>query len=301
MKRRLDGVLLLDKPSGVSSNAALQIARRRFGALKAGHGGTLDPMASGLLPVLFGEATKFSAWMLEAGKTYRATFTLGIRTDTADAEGKVLIERPVKVDDALLVDALNRFLGDTLQVPPMHSALKRDGTPLYTLARKGIEVPRAARTIRIQHMKLLRRLGPALEIEVACSKGTYIRTIADDLGERLGCGAHLSALCRTRVGTFSLSAARTLESLELQGDTALDDILLPVDRLLEGLAEVRLEPDLSTRFSMGQSVTTAPNGTGLRRVYGVSGRFLGLGELAECGVIRPRRLVANAVQPADNH
>jgi tRNA pseudouridine55 synthase len=301
MRRRLDAVLLLDKPSGMSSNAALQIARRCFRAAKAGHGGTLDPLASGLLPVLFGDATKFSGYMLDAGKTYRATLALGTRTDSGDAEGRVIAERPLAFDDAALSLALDTFRGEIEQVPPMHSALKRDGKPLYLLARKGIEVPREARRVRIERLELVRRAGRELEIEVTCSKGTYIRTLADDLGELLGCGAHLSALRRTQVGEFTVGEARTLGDLEALEEAERDRALLPVDRLLAGLEAVRLDDPGAARFRQGQAVAAAAAGTGLRRVYAPSGGFLGLGELAEGGPIRPLRLVADVAQAADNH
>jgi len=301
MRRRLDALLLLDKPSGVSSNAALQIARRRFGAAKAGHGGTLDPLASGLLPVLFGDATKFSGWMLDAGKTYRATLKLGLRTDTADAEGSVIAERAVGFDDAALERALERFRGDIQQVPPMHSALKKNGKPLYLLARKGIEVPREARRVRIERLDLLGRSASSLEIELACTKGTDIRSLADDLGEQLGCGAHLAALRRTAVGPFRVDDAWSLERLEALPDDKLAQALLPVDCLLAGLDEIRLEGSQAERFGHGQAVESGRAAPGLRRVYGAGGRFLGVGELGEDGAIRPLRLVADVAQAADNH
>ncbi len=301
MRRRLDAVLLLDKPTGMSSNAALQIARRCFRAAKAGHGGTLDPLASGLLPVLFGDATKFSGAMLDAGKVYRTTLALGARTDTGDAEGRVIAQRPVDFDDAALARALETFRGDIEQVPPMHSALKKDGKPLYLLARRGIEVPRQPRRVRIERLDLLRR-GPAeLEIEVACSKGTYIRTLADDLGELLGCGAHLTALRRNAVGAFSVAEAWTLGRLEVLSEAERDRALLPVDRLLEGLEAVSLDVAAAGRFRHGQAVATRAAGAGLRRVYASAGDFLGLGELTEGGTIRPMRLVADVAQAADNH
>lgn len=301
MRRRLDALLLLDKPTGMSSNAALQVARRVFGAMKAGHGGTLDPLASGLLPVLFGDATKFSGLMLDAGKTYRATLALGLRTDSGDAEGKVISTRPPVFSDAVLASALDSLRGEISQIPPMHSALKRDGKPLYLLARQGIEVVRQPRQVRIERLDLLRRTDATLEIEVACSKGTYVRTLADDLGELLGCGAHLAALRRTVVGSFSVDAAPTLEGLQAASHEERERMLLPVDRLLKGMAEIRLDDAAAVRFRQGQAVTTADPGSGPRRVYGLEGRFLGLGELSAPGSLRPLRLVADVAQPADNH
>jgi len=301
MRRRLDAVLLLDKPPGLSSNAALQIARRMFHAAKAGHGGTLDPLASGLLPVLFGDATKFSGLMLDAGKTYRATLALGQRTDTGDAEGRVISTRPPVFSDAALESALNSLRGEIQQIPPMHSALKKDGKPLYLLARQGIEVVRQPRRVLIERLELLGRTSSTLDIEVACSKGTYVRTLADDLGEMLGCGAHLTALRRTRVGALSVDAGWGLERLEAMSDEERDGALLPVDGLLMGFAEVRLDAATAARFGQGQAVATAESGPGTRRVYGAAGRFLGLGEVDTAGAMRPLRLVADVAQPADNH
>ncbi len=300
-RRRVDAVLLLDKPRGISSNTALQAARRRFNAAKAGHGGTLDPMASGLLPVLFGEATKFSSGLLEGGKTYLATVTLGARTDSGDAEGNVIAARPVTVDDAALAAALEGFRGEIVQVPPMHSALKRDGKPLYLLARKGVEVERQPRRVRIDRLVLHGRDGNDLRIEVACSKGTYIRTLADDLGERLGCGAHLSALRRTAVAEFDVGQAWTLEGLDALPDAELPAALLPVDRLVARLGSVMLDAGPARLFCHGQVVAAGGEGAGPRRIYGEAGRFLGLGELAEGGLLRPLRLLVDSAQPADNH
>lgn len=301
MRRRLDAVLLLDKTPGMSSNAALQSARRLLGAAKAGHGGTLDPLASGLLPLLFGEATKFSGTMLDAGKGYLATVRLGVRTDTADAEGRVLAERPVALDDAEIERALAAFRGDILQVPPMHSALKRDGRPLYELARKGLSVAREARPVRIDRLELRVRDGTNLLLEVACSKGTYVRTLADDLGERLGCGAHLAALRRTSVGRFSVDEATTLERLESMTPAEREGALRPMDCLIEGLDRVVLDEPAARRFRQGQGVQGPAGADGRRRVYGPDGRFLGVGELAADARLLPLRLVAEVAQPADNH
>ena len=299
--RTVDAVLLLDKPSGMSSNSALQVARRRFQAAKAGHGGTLDPLASGLLPVLFGEATKFSGSLLEGGKRYEAVVRLGIRTDTADADGAVIAERTVDVTDEALERALEGFRGDIEQVPPMHSALKRDGQPLYRLARKGIEVERAPRRVRIERLDLLGRDRRDLRLDIACSKGTYVRSIADDLGERLGCGAHLAALRRTGAGPFAVRDAWTLERLEALPDESLSQALLPPDRLVADLPAVELAGGPAERFLHGQAVEPGADRTpGHRRVYAAPGpRFLGVGECTPEGRLRPLRLVASNAQAAE--
>lgn len=300
--RTVDAVLLLDKPVGMSSNAALQIARRCFRAAKAGHGGTLDPLASGLLPVLFGEATKFSGSLLEGGKRYRATVRLGVRTDTADAEGATLIERPVPaMSDAMLEAALAAFRGDIEQVPPMYSALKRDGQPLYRLARQGIEVDRAPRRVRIDRLALLRHDGGELELDIACSKGTYIRSLADDLGEKLGCGAHLAALRRTGAGPFEVAEAWTLQRLEGLPEAELSQALMPPDRLLAHLPDVVLADVAVARFCHGQAVDLPAGGAlGACRVYeGRTGRFLGTGEADEAARLRPLRLLATTAQEAE--
>src|SRR4029079_13276775 len=208
-RRRLDGILVLDKPAGISSNAALQHAKRLFEAAKAGHSGTLDPLASGVLPVLFGEATKFSSFLLDADKEYLADVRLGVRTKTGDAEGEVISRSAVTIDDAALEPALARFRGEIDQVPPMHSALKYGGRPLYEMARRGVTVPRAPRRVAIHALELIERSGDLLRIRVACSKGTYVRVLAEDLGAALGPGAHLAALRRTIAGRFTLAQAVT--------------------------------------------------------------------------------------------
>ncbi len=215
-------MLLLDKPQGVSSNGALQTARRLFNAAKAGHTGTLDPMASGLLPLTFGEATKFSQMLLDADKTYEAVVQLGVDTDSGDADGAVIATRPVAVDRAALEAVLARFRGEIEQVPPMYSALKRDGKALYEYARAGIELEREARKVTIHALELLDFAGERFTIRVHCSKGTYIRSLAMDIGAALGCGAHLAALRRTAIGAFDLSGAVTLEALEVAAEGARD-------------------------------------------------------------------------------
>ncbi|HEX5802263.1 MAG TPA: tRNA pseudouridine(55) synthase TruB [Azospira sp.] len=287
--RRVDGVLLLDKPSGITSNDALQKARRFFSAEKAGHTGTLDPMASGLLPVCFGEATKFSADLLDADKTYEATLRLGVTTTTADAEGEVVETRPVAVAEADLRAVLPRFTGAISQVPPMYSALKRDGRPLYELARQGIEVEREARAVTIHALVLLAFSGVDVSLRVSCSKGTYIRTLAEDIGAALGCGAHLTALRRTRVGPLDLANARTLGAIEACEESARDALLLPVDTLLRGLVAVELDAAATQRFANGNPVAGEVDGP--CRVY-ADGRLLGLGRGDGAGLIHPKRLLA---------
>jgi len=284
-------VLLLDKPAGISSNAALQAARRQFNAQKAGHTGTLDPLATGLLPLCFGEATKFAGELLEADKSYDASVCLGVTTDTADAEGRVLQTRPVAVSLAEIEAALARFRGEIMQLPPMHSALKRDGKPLYAYAREGIEVERSPRPVSITALQLLDFSGERITLRVDCSKGTYVRTLAADIGAALGCGAHLAALRRTRIGNLHVAAAITLEQLALLSPEARDACLAPTDALLVALPPLELATEQTRLLRMGQSLPW-PGGEpeGRRRVYG-EGRFLGLCRLTADGWLRPQRLV----------
>jgi tRNA pseudouridine55 synthase len=297
--RRVDGVLLLDKPTGISSNDALQKARRLFSAEKAGHTGTLDPMAAGLLPLCFGEATKFSADLLNADKTYEATLRLGICTDTGDAEGRITAESPLAIDENTFRLALPGFSGPQRQIPPMYSALKRDGKPLYELARQGIEVVREARDIVIHRLELLQFDAEAASavLRVRCSKGTYIRTLAEDIGKALGCGAHLTALRRTEVADLRLPRALTLEEIEACPESQRDTLLLPVDALLQGLPTVTLAAEVVPRFSHGNPVTgdvsLLPAGS-LVRVY-AGGQLLGLGRVDDVGQIHPKRLVVQAL------
>lgn len=294
VKRLLNGVLMLDKALGASSNAALQQAKRLYQAAKAGHAGTLDPLATGLLPILFGEATKFSSDLLEADKSYWAEIKLGVSTGTADAEGEVLATRAVDVTAEQLAAALHKFRGDILQTPPLYSALKHAGKPLYAYARAGIDIERAPRRITIRALALQWFEGERLALSVTCSKGTYIRSIAHDLGEMLGCGAHLAALRRTAVGRFGLDCAHTLESLEAMPAVERDAGLLPVDALLQDLPEVRLEPAQQTRFLQGQAVPWDGPPQARVRVYGSDGALLGVGEAEADGAISPRRVIANA-------
>lgn len=292
----VDGVLLLDKPGGITSNLALQKARRLLNAAKAGHTGTLDPLATGLLPLAFGEATKFCADLLEADKEYEATLALGVRTSTADAEGEVVETRPVAVTRAQLEAVLARFTGTIEQTPPMHSALKRDGRPLYDYARRGIEIERAPRSVRIARLEPLDFDGARARVLVACGKGTYVRALAEDIGAALGCGAHLAALRRTRVGRMTLEHAVTLAALEAMPAAVRREWLLPVDALLRDLPRVDLGDRQAALFAHGGQLDLGvpPDGPGRRRVYGPDARLLGLAELDERGVLNPRRLIAIA-------
>lgn len=289
--RRVDGVLLLDKPGGMTSNSALQGARRLFSAAKAGHTGTLDPLATGLLPLCFGEATKFSADLLEADKTYEADLLFGATTDTGDAEGEVVESRPVSFSGADLERALLRFVGAIEQIPPMYSALKRNGRPLYELARQGVEVARAARAVTIHELVLLDHAHDRCRLRVRCSKGTYVRTLAADIGELLGCGAHLTALRRTAVGPLRLADALTLDSIAALAEERRGELLLAPDALLQSLPAVELDAVAMARFMHGNPVATgAVTVPGKRRVYG-GGLLLGVGDVDAAGELKPRRLV----------
>jgi tRNA pseudouridine55 synthase len=285
----IDGALLLDKPLGVSSNFVLQKARKLLGAKKAGHAGTLDPLASGLLIALFGEATKFAGMLLDSEKEYRATLKLGETTATGDAEGAVLQSRPVNVTGSDVGETLSRFLGEIEQVPPMHSALKRDGVPLYKLARRGESVERAPRRVRILDLELLDFASPLAEIRVRCSKGTYVRTLAEDIGAALGTGAHLAGLRRTASGRFRVEDAVALPALETMTAEERRTRLLPVDSLLSQLPRVELDAAAETRLRNGQTLEMSALPEGVSAVYGPGGVLIGLGR-AESGTLRPLRL-----------
>lgn len=302
-RRQIDGVLLLDKPVGLSSNAALQRAKRIFQAAKAGHGGTLDPLASGLLPILFGEATKFAARMLDSQKSYIAWVKLGETTATADAEGPILTRRPVRVDPEMISSVLERFRGPILQIPPMYSALKRDGRPLYQLARAGQTVDRAPRSVEISKLELRSRAGDCLELEIRCSKGTYVRTLAADIGEALDTGAHLAALRRTVAGRFSVTDAIGLDALEAEAAGTLDERLLPLECLFDDLPRIDLDARESTRFGNGQVLQKQSNRVGLCGVFSDRGAFIGLARADTDGWLRPHRLrsVQAAEIVAENH
>ena len=295
VKRPVDGVLLLDKPYDVSSNGALQKARGLFQAAKAGHTGVLDPLATGLLPVCFGEATKFSAYLLDADKAYRATVHFGRTTTTGDIEGEVLRERPIAFDRVALEAALAAMVGEIEQVPPMYSALKHQGKALYEYARAGVEIERAPRRVTIYALTLQSFDGVEAVVDVLCSKGTYVRTLAEDLGEALGAGAHLTGLRRTASAGFSLDAAVTLEQIEALDLAGRDALLLAPDVLVQHLPAVSLDDEQSRRFSHGQAVRIDEKcETMLRfRVYRQESRkFLGLAEALDGAVLQPVRLMA---------
>ncbi len=288
--KQVDGVLLFDKPVGMSSNDALQKARRLFSAAKGGHTGTLDPLASGLLPLCFGEATKFSADLLDADKTYEAELKLGVTTDSGDAEGEIRSIVAVDVEKTQIFDVLTRFTGDIQQIPPMYSALKRDGRPLYELARQGIEVERAPRSVTIHAIECLEFAGDRLRLRVKCSKGTYIRVLAADIGAALGCGAHLTALRRTEVGDLTLGGAVTLVELEALDEAQRLTRLAPVDALLQSLDRLDATPDASLRFRHGNPIDMPPGLCGKIRVYD-GGQLIGVGEAGREGRLWPKRLV----------
>lgn len=298
--RNVDGLLLLDKPLGLTSNRALQQVRRLYRAAKAGHTGSLDPFATGLLPLCFGQATKVAGLLLDAPKAYRARLVLGARTATGDLEGEVLERAPVPPLAPAAVEAvLARFVGELDQVPPMYSALKRDGQPLYKLARRGLEVERAARRVRIDALALERLEPAALEFHVRCSKGTYVRTLAEDLARALGTVGHLEALRRTEFAGLPSTALHTLASLEaLAGDEpALDALLLPVDAALGAYPKVALGASDSARFRQGAAVAlpapvpSAAPGAEVR-VYDATGGLLGLGALdGTARAVEPKRLM----------
>jgi tRNA pseudouridine55 synthase len=291
----IDAALLLDKPLGLSSNAALQKAKRLFGAAKAGHAGTLDPLASGLLIVLFGEATKFAGPLLDADKEYLATLKLGERTATGDAEGEITEKRPVRVTENALLAVLDRFRGEIDQVPPMHSALKHKGTPLYRLARRGQEVERAPRRVRISELEPKTLEGASLVLRVVCSKGTYIRVLAEEIGEALGSGAHLSALRRTGSGRFRIEQAVSLEILE--SSEKREQHLLALPALLEGLPRAELGAAEEARLRQGQALKISGLHQGLCAVVRPDGAVIGLGAADGEGSLRPLRLT----QAAEKH
>lgn len=297
----IDGALLLDKGVGLSSNAALQQAKRLYGAAKAGHAGTLDPLASGLLIVLFGEATKFAGPLLDSDKEYLATLELGRKTTTGDAEGDVLETRPVAVSDGQIETALERFRGPIEQVPPMHSALKRAGVPLYKLARRGETVLRPSRRVDIFELELIRYASPRLELRVRCSKGTYVRTLAEDLGEALGTGAHLAALRRTASGPFRLRDACTLEALAALAPEERRGRLLGLPRLLDGLPRAELDASAEAQLRNGRELKVSGVGEGLCALYRADGAVIGLARGEAGGTLRPVRLTRSLSQAAEKH
>lgn len=299
--RNVHGVLLLDKPIGVTSNAVLQTVKRLFNANKAGHTGSLDPLATGVLPICFGEATKVSSFLLDADKRYRAVCQLGVKTNSGDADGEVIETRPVPpLDEAKVREVFDSFTGTLSQIPPMHSAIKRQGVPLYKLAHQGIEVEREPRQVTIHSLELLRLEGDVLEMDVHCSKGTYIRTLAEDIGEALGCGAHITALRRTGVGALDASRLYTLEELTAlaeEGYEALDGTLLSVGDALPDWPQVCLNGDSGFYLQQGQAVFVPRlKERGWVRIYmkraeGERPYFLGLGTVLDDGRVAPKRLV----------
>ena len=294
--RDVHGILLLDKPSGITSNDALQQVKRLYFAKKAGHTGSLDPLASGVLPICLGEATKISAFLLDADKRYAVRCQLGMRTETGDAEGAVVETLPVQDYSEQQLDAVfAQFRGNIEQIPPMYSALKHQGQRLYKLARQGIEVEREARPVVIHKLEMTGRGNDWIDIDVHCSKGTYVRTLAEDIGAKLGCGAHVSALRRTGVGPYGedrLVTLETLQALREQDRGALDGLLLPIESALTQWPEVNLSADAAFYLQQGQPVLVpkAPT-SGWVRLYRGQGEFLGMGEIIDDGRVAPRRLM----------
>lgn len=295
--RDVHGVFLLDKPQGVSSNDIMQKVKRLFQANKAGHTGALDPLATGMLPICLGEATKFSQFLLDSDKRYLVTAKLGERTDTSDADGQVVQTREVAVSEADILANLDAFRGDILQVPTMFSALKHNGKPLYEYARQGITVEREARPITIFELKFIRYEAPFLTLEVHCSKGTYIRTLVDDLGEALGCGAHVTMLRRLAVADYPFEKMMTIEDLQKIAENAplaeLDNLLLPMDTAVGRLPKLNLDENQTKSVNFGQRVKFANSERiyGQVRLFSSNAEFIGVAEITEDNVIRPSRMV----------
>lgn len=295
-RRDVRGILLLDKPVGVSSNAALQRVKHLYKARKAGHSGSLDPLAGGMLPITLGEATKMAGFVLEADKTYWTRVKLGRVTTTGDAEGATVATREVHaLHETLLREVLRGFVGRIEQVPPMHSAIKLNGQPLYKLAHKGLEVERRPRRVVINDIRLLRCQGDELDLEISCSKGTYIRTLAEDIGNRLGVGGYVASLRRLAIGPYKVQQMVTMEALEAagrEGDGAMDALLLPMESALLHWPSVSLSDEMAFFIRRGQPVAVgkAPKAD-LVKLYSARDRFLGVGRVMEDGRIAPRRLV----------
>jgi len=292
--RLLNGVLLLDKPAGLSSNGALQKVKRLFNAQKAGHTGALDPLATGMLPLCFGESTKFSQFLLESDKSYRVVGKLGERTDSADSTGEVIETKTVKVNKRQLEKALEKFRGDIMQIPSMFSALKHQGQPLYKYARKGIEIERAARPVSIYQLDLIRFDNDEIELEIECSKGTYIRNIIDDLGQILNCGAHVTMLHRNFVADYPIDHMVSLQQLENDREQglSLDHYLLPIDSAVLHLDNISLDDESANFFSHGQAIHCgALNEGDYLRVYNDQEQFLGIAEVDDQDMLAPKRLV----------
>jgi len=292
--RQVNGVLLLNKPPGVSSNGALQTVKRLFNAQKAGHTGALDPLATGMLPLCFGESTKFSQFLLDSDKSYRVIGKLGIRTDSGDSTGEVIDKNPVKVNKRQLEKELDKFRGDIMQVPSMFSALKHQGQPLYKYARKGIEIERPARPVTIYELDLIRFDVDEVELEIECSKGTYIRNIIDDLGQALGCGAHVIMLHRNFVADYPVDQMVSLQQLESdrEAEKSLDHYLMPIDSAVLYLKSVTLDYESANYFSHGQAINISNLNEGdTIRVYNEEKQFLGIAEVDDQDMLAPKRLV----------
>jgi tRNA pseudouridine55 synthase len=292
-KRVISGLLLLDKPAGYSSNHALQKIKRLFRAEKAGHTGTLDPFATGLLPICLGEATKFSSYGLEGDKRYLATLKLGITTATGDIEGEILARKEVAISQADIDDALAKFRGHISQIPPIYSALKVAGKPMYDYARKGLEVERKPRQVEIKELKYVDFSAGELVIDVTCSKGTYIRVLGEDIGNALGCGAHLSALRRTMSAGLKIAQATTIEQLELFTEHQRDEKLLPIDTLVKNIPSIVLESPMVTRLQQGQCQEAHGDWLpGIVRIYDQNNDFIGLAEVTDAHQLIAKRLIA---------
>jgi tRNA pseudouridine55 synthase len=293
---KINGILLLDKPLEMTSNGALQRVKRLFGAKKAGHTGSLDPLATGMLPICFGEATKLSQYLLDSDKCYSVTGTLGIRTATGDAEGEVIATRDiVDVTRERLEQVFQQFIGQIDQIPPMFSAIKFQGQPLYKLARRGIEIERQPRPVTIHSLKLIDCTENTFKIDVHCTKGTYIRTLVEDIGEVLGCGAHVSELRRPAVSPYQDSKMYTLEELEAicnqDGQRALLSCLLPLESSVQSFPAIQLSTSAAFYLRMGQPVmATSVLSNGLIRLFSQDGQFMGIGEMMDDGRVTPRRL-----------
>ncbi len=294
--RNISGILLLDKPLGLTSNDALQRVKQIFHARKAGHTGSLDPLATGLLPICFGDATKMSTYLLDADKHYRVRVKLGVTTATADTEGEVIATSSTEgIEEDTVRAQLGRFFGEIEQLPPMYSALKHKGERLYNLARQGIEVEREPRRITIFKLEMNDWSLPEFSLDVHCSKGTYVRTLAEDIGKAVGCGAHVTALRRSGVGPYGepgMVSVDTLETAREQGAAALDALLLPVESAVDHWPEVRLSDDATYYMKMGQAVLVPQAPTeGWVRIYSKSGSFLGVGCILDDGKVQPKRLL----------
>ena len=291
IRRAVNGIILLNKPLGLSSNAALQKVRWLFRAQKGGHTGALDPLATGLLPLCFGEATKFSHYLLDADKTYQTTIQLGATTTTADAEGEILQQFAIpELDESKILAVLDQFKGNILQVPPMYSALKKDGRPLYELAREGIEIERPARPVTIYSLELNGFTADTISLTVRCSKGTYIRTLGEDIGKALGSGAYVISLHRTQTGHFSLDEGMTIEYLESLTEAERDALLLPVYESVKDFPRVNLEHGEDVYFCRGQAVMISGLPQGETLVF-ADERFLGLGMVTDEQQLQPKRVV----------